>query len=107
MTSCSRSRLQPASGPCKVLICCRVEQAFIWDLSIPDRGPRNMVTFNRKPETLHERPLSGLRRFYKRPPVLGSGDRLVLQTGRLNRLYVLQSKKLFLHCRQGSNIAET
>lgn len=48
----------------------RTEQAFIWDLSIPDRGPRNMVTFNRKPETLHERPRSGLRRFYKHAPML-------------------------------------
>ncbi|KAK9818474.1 hypothetical protein WJX74_008249 [Apatococcus lobatus] len=53
----------------------RTEQAFIWDLSIPDRGPRTMVTFNRKPETLHERPKSGLRRFYKHAPMLDSGGR--------------------------------
>ena len=58
-------------------VICRTEQAFIWDLSIPDRGPRTMVTFNRKPETLHERPRSGLRRFYKHAPMLASGARSV------------------------------
>lgn len=34
-----------------------------------------MVTFNRKPETMHERPRSGLRRFYKHAPMLDAGGR--------------------------------